>query len=62
MHFFNDAMLTLSRSNRYLKNYIGNILFKTTAAKEDACNSFFQNDTNNIHRVSHNGVNVQKVV
>ena len=46
----------------YLKNYIGNLLFKTAAAKKVAYNSFFQIDTNNIHRVSHNGVNVQKVV
>ena len=62
VHFFNNTILNLSRSSRYLKNYIGNILFKTTAAKKDACNSFFQNDTNNIHRVSHNGVNAQKVI
>ena len=33
-----------------------------TAAKEVAYNVFFLNDTNHLHRVSHNGVVVQKVV
>ena len=69
-------MLTLSKANRYLKNSVGKffskqqlqkrlriiVFFKTAAAKEVANNSFFQKDTNHIHRVSHNGVNVQKVI
>ena len=33
-------LLTLSRSNRYLENYIGNFFFKI-AAKEVAYSSFF---------------------
>ena len=53
-------MLTLSSSNRYLKNSVGQFFFKTTAAKEVANNSFFRNNTYHIQRVSHNGVNVQK--
>ena len=63
MSFFSGTMLTLNRSNRYLKNSVGKFFFKATAAKEVANNSFiFQNDANHIHRVSHNGVNVQKVI
>ena len=41
VRFFNDTMLTLSRPNRYVKNYIGGFFFKAAAAKEIAYNSFF---------------------
>ena len=43
---FSMVLCSLSRSNRYLKNSIGNFSFKTTAAKGVAYNNFFQNDTN----------------
>ena len=61
MCFFNGTMLTLSRSNSYLKNSGGQV----PAAKEVANNSFFFKTMQIISiesQVSHNGVNVQKVI